>query len=472
MPHTSRNRLLVLGVVTSLLLIARVHSAGAADQPARILNLSWTIQGDATSITTKLSAPVRYRTATSATTIAVDLWTVASGGDRAVTPDRGITSSLSLQQMTPDVARLGITLREPGRFKVYLRDDRLTVVVFPMWQSAVPLPPSVAYRTLQVSTGAGRARAHVVTLDPQSQSLNIQPALGGAVISANERTSTAAARLEALVAINGNFYTGYSGIGLPVGLIVIDGRVLAEPIPRRPVFAIDAKGRPWIGTVTFSGRLLADGGTAVPITAVNRPPYRDGVALYTPEFGPLTLSQALVAIVRADRIVTFSSGRPVIPPDGYALAVPASQQHLLLGFRRGQSVKLELALSPAGIQHAIQGGPQLVRDGQILIPYAWEGFGPGFTYIRTARSAIGITKQGKLLLVTIDRRSRDSSGMSLPEVAALMLDLGARDAMNLDGGGSTTLVVGGRVVSALPVGGERTVSSVLVALRRPTERSP
>jgi exopolysaccharide biosynthesis protein len=53
-----------------------------------------------------------------------------------------------------------------------------------------------------------------------------------------------------------------------------------------------------------------------------------------------------------------------------------------------------------------------------------------------------------------------------------MLSLGARDAMNLDGGGSATMVVGGRVVSPLPASGERTVSAVLVALRRPPERSP
>lgn len=472
MLRTSRNRVLALGVVTSLLLLTRVHSAGAADQPAHILDLHWDLQGDATSITLKLSAPVRYRTSTSGTSIAVDLWTVADSGDRAVTPDRGIASSLNVRQMTPDVARLGITLREPGHFKVYLRDDRVTVVVFPDWQSAVPLPPSVAYRPMDVPTGAGRARVHVVTLDPSAPGLSIQPVLGGAAISTNERTSTAAARLEAFAAINGNFYTGYSGIGLPVGLIVIDGQVISQPISRRPVFAIDTKGRPWIGAVAFSGRLLADGSAPVPITAVNGPPRGDGVALYTPEFGPLTLSHALVALVREDRIVTFSSGRPVIPSDGYALAVPESQRHLLLGFRRGQSVKLELVLSPAGIQQAIQGGPQLVRDGQVQIPYAWEGFRTGFTFIRTARSAIGITQVGKILLVTVDRRSRTNSGMNLPELASLLISLGARDAMNLDGGGSATLVVGGRVVSPLPASGERTVSAVLVALRRPPERSP
>jgi hypothetical protein len=196
-----------------------------------------------------------------------------------------------------------------------------------------------------------------------------------------------------------------------------------------------------------------------------------GAALYTPEFGPLTLSQGLVAVVRDDRIVAFSSGRPMIPPDGYALAVPQSRRGLLLGFRRGQPVKLELALAPAGIQQAVQGGPELVRDGRVYIPYAWEGFGGGFTFIRTARSAIGITKTRKIVMVSVDRRTRKNSGMNLPELASLMRSLGAQHAMNLDGGGSTTLVVGGRVVTALPARGERSVSSMLVALDRP-DRQP
>jgi hypothetical protein len=196
------------------------------------------------------------------------------------------------------------------------------------------------------------------------------------------------------------------------------------------------------------------------------------VALYTPEFGPLTFTQSLVAVVRANEVIGFSHGRPAIPPDGYALAATVVQQHMLLGLARGQRVILKLALSPPGIQQAIQGGPRLVRDGRVLVPYAWEGFSDRFARFRAARSAIGITAAGKILFVTVDGPSRQSTGMTLTELASLMQGLGARDAMNLDGGGSATLVVGGRVVSALPRGGERTVSSMIVALRKSADRTP
>jgi hypothetical protein len=480
MPSAPRNRATALRFLTCLALLvclglapAYPPQARAAEHAAQVTGFEWRRQGDAISATTLLSAPVRYRTASSAAAIAVDLWTANLDADREVAIGQGIASSVAVRRLTPEVVRISISLRQPSRFKVFARDDRVTVTVFPHWQGTVPLPQSVAYQTLRVPTRGGRtAQAHVVTIDPRAPGVIIRPVLGGAAVSATATTSAAAALSEAIAAINGSFYSGYSGLGWPLGLIVIEGQVLSAPLPRRSVFALDANGRPWIGSVEFSGRLVTDTGARITISTINRPPRSGGVALYTPEYGPVTPPQALVVIVRDDRVVSIGRGRMPIPPAGYAVATAASQQHLLERISRGQVVKLHVSLAPEGIHNALQGGPALVRDGQIHIPYAWEGFSGGFHRVRTARSAIGITHAGKILFVTVDRRSRRSTGMNLPELAALMHRLGARDAMNLDGGGSATLVVGGRVVSALPRGGERTVSSVLVALRRPVERNP
>jgi hypothetical protein len=222
----------------------------------------------------------------------------------------------------------------------------------------------------------------------------------------------------------------------------------------------------------MSALLVTDSVRVITISAINRPPRLGGLSLYTPEFGPLTFPQVLVAFVREDRITGFSSGRPLIPHDGYALAAAETQQDLLLSLVRGEHVTLDVALAPPDIQHALQGGPSLVRDGRVFVPYAWEGFRYSFYRMRTARSAVGITATGKILFVTVDGRSRQNSGMNLLELAGLMRDLGAHDAMNLDGGGSTTMVVGGKVVSALPRGGERRVASMLVALRRRAAQAP
>jgi uncharacterized protein YigE (DUF2233 family) len=433
------------------------------------LDVNWRPDGDATAVTLKLSAPVRYRTMARGDQVSVDLWRVVSDGDRDIAVDGTVASRIFVRQMTPVMARVAIMVRPPARFKVHMGADRLTVTVFPAWQSAVSLPDSVAYRTLSVPTGRGTTRVHVVTLDPQDQGIAIRPALGGEVVASTETTSAAAARLGALAAINGSFFTR---AGLPIGLIVIDGRILSAPFPRRSVFGITAEGRPWIGATDFVGRAVTDTGGVIPIRAVNRPPRAGGAALYTPEFGPLTFNQALIAIVRQDRLEGFASGRQTIPADGYALAVAASEQHLLQNIVRGQGVKVELAVTPAGLQQAIQGGPQLVQNGRVHVPYAWERFRPGFYRLRAARSAVGITKSGKVLFVTADgptgRGRRRTGGVTLEELAAVMQSLGSVDAMNLDGGGSATLVVGGRTVSRIPNGGERNVTSLLIVVNKPS----
>ncbi|MDR7496376.1 MAG: phosphodiester glycosidase family protein [Armatimonadota bacterium] len=469
MRRTPRTRPLVLVPLIVVLCLPALSGAARATEPrAGLLDLQWRQDRGATFLSAKVSAPVRYRTAVSHGTITIDLWTVVGDVDRSLPIPQGVVAQVVVRRMTPEVIRLDIALRRASRFKVYQGDGVLTVSVFPEHLSTVPLPQSVAYQTLQAPTGRGRARVHVVTIDPQGQALTVRPALGGAVVAATETTSAAATRLEALAAINGNFYTS---AGLPIGLIVIDGRVLSTPFPRRAVFSVDPLGRPRIGPVEFAGRIVTDTGAVIPVSAVNRPPRAGGVAVYTPEFGPLTRPQALVATIRNDRVEAFGSGRPVIPHNGYALAAAASEQHLLSGLVRGQGVQFHATLAPSDVYHAVQGGPQLVREGRVFVPYVWEGFSASFVRLRTARSAIGITRAGKVLFVAVDGHSRHS-GMTLDELAALMHTLGAVDAMNLDGGGSSTLVVGGRVVTALPRGGERTVSSMLVALRRTAQSTP
>jgi exopolysaccharide biosynthesis protein len=115
---------------------------------------------------------------------------------------------------------------------------------------------------------------------------------------------------------------------------------------------------------------------------------------------------------------------------------------------------------------ALGGGPRLVKDGAEFIPFDWEWFSDRLFQNRAPRTAIGITETGKLLFVTVDGRSKQNSGMTLRELAQLMVKLGAHEAMNLDGGGSATMVVGGRIMNDPSDGQERPVTSALIVLHR------
>jgi exopolysaccharide biosynthesis protein len=85
-------------------------------------------------------------------------------------------------------------------------------------------------------------------------------------------------------------------------------------------------------------------------------------------------------------------------------------------------------------QTLLSSGPLLILNGEI------RSFNNDpFNQNRHPRTAVGVTVNNHLLLVTVDGRSSEAHGMSIPELAELMMSLGARSALNLDGGGSTAM---------------------------------
>jgi exopolysaccharide biosynthesis protein len=121
----------------------------------------------------------------------------------------------------------------------------------------------------------------------------------------------------------------------------------------------------------------------------------------------------------------------------------------------------------------VNGGPELVRDGRLHATPAADGmvrpgdpsFYYGWAHKRNPRTIAGVDGRGRILLVTVDGRSTASLGLSIAESAAVAQSLGMRDAINLDGGGSTTMVVDGAVVNRpSDAAGERPVGDAILVL--------
>jgi exopolysaccharide biosynthesis protein len=109
-----------------------------------------------------------------------------------------------------------------------------------------------------------------------------------------------------------------------------------------------------------------------------------------------------------------------------------------------------------------------VRDGRPAAAADPGIYGPGFADARHPRTAVGVRADGRILLVTVDGRQPELSvGMTIAELATLLIELGAVEAVNMDGGGSTTMVVRGRVVnSPSDLTGERAVGDALLIYLR------
>jgi hypothetical protein len=205
------------------------------------------------------------------------------------------------------------------------------------------------------------------------------------------------------------------------------------------------------------------------------------LVLFTEDWGRRASAAGSYLHVREGAVTAL--GRRAIPADGSVLAgTGAAARYLRRTAAVGTGVEQDLELDgPRGplsggpLAGIVGGGPRLLARGRIRVRAAAEGFAPlsapwfygSFVAGRHPRTLAGVRSDGTLLLVTVDgRRPGWSAGVTLLEAARLMQALGARDALNLDGGGSSAMTVRGRVVSRpSDPSGERPVSDALVVLR-------
>lgn len=314
--------------------------------------------------------------------------------------------------------------------------------------------------------GAG-SDVQVAELDLSRRSFDLGLALAKGTILGRGTCSAMAHAEKALLAINASFFAGN---GEPLGLVAKGDELLSVPIQRRACFGIFDGNRVLMGNPSFSGRLRTPQGTFF-LDGVNQRRHAGKLVLYTPEFGRTTGSRSdgLELSVTDGRIVSIQSSNSVIPPRGYVVATEGNWPKKMESLAFWDSVDLDIGLTPPWDRgsFAIGGGPRLVREGNISVEWRQEGFKKDFATALAPRSAVGLRPDGRLLLVTVDgRRPPTSTGVSLDEMAEILLRLGCVEGLNLDGGGSTTFWAKGTLRNRPSDGRERAVSSALIVVPR------
>ena len=301
-----------------------------------------------------------------------------------------------------------------------------------------------------------------------------------------ETVSSMAARYGALAAVNsGYFRTTGTYRGDSMGIEVLNGKLLSESNDVRAAAGLIERAETQeliFGHIKFSGQIIA-GQAKHAIGGLNRPRGDNELIIFTPEFHRTTLTDptGLELIVRRERIVDRRDlkGSSTIPAEGYVISVAGTARLWALEkLRVGTRVKLNLDWSPTETETAdswkqaanvIGAGPQLIKNGRVEITNAAEKILPSFVSDGHPRTAIAKSKSGQILLVTVDgRQPGESIGMSLTMFADLLIEFGAVEAINLDGGGSTTMVIRNKLVNKpSDATGERPVSDAILVFPRP-----
>lgn len=282
---------------------------------------------------------------------------------------------------------------------------------------------------------------------------------------------------EPLVAVNGDFFRIRSGPyqGDPLGLQIIRGELVSSP--RNTCFWIDPKRQPHIAYVHPAFRATWPDGTSIKFD-VNQECGEDGAVLYTPAMGPSTRTQSTIELVLGKnddsewlpvkpgqtcngRILSVNrEGNSAIPQDGLVLSIGSALANRIKSTKLGSVVSLSFKTSPdlTGVDTAVGGGPVLVRDAKAR---EFTGYQP-----RHPRTAIGWNDKDFFLLVVDGRQDGLSIGMTFPELAEFMLKLGCTEAMNLDGGGSSTFWLDGRIMNSPSDKRQRRIANGLILVQK------
>jgi hypothetical protein len=275
---------------------------------------------------------------------------------------------------------------------------------------------------------------------------------------------TMAQRWQAIAAINAGYFNRNNQ--LPLGAIRQNNRWVSGPILARGAIGWNDAGTVAIDRFSLQ-ESIQTAGANIPILTLNSGYVQAGVARYTTDWGatytPILDNETLITVQSAPqsagayRVVAQQAGGPAgqtavpLPRDGFLL-VARSYSAAANVLAPGTVFTLTTAAQPPSFNQLPQiaaAGPLLVRDRQIVLNAQGEQFSEAFIRQAAVRSVIATTPEGNLMLVTVQNRI-GGLGPTLPELAQVMQQLGTVNALNLDGGSSTTLYLGGQLLNRAP----------------------
>jgi hypothetical protein len=336
-------------------------------------------------------------------------------------------------------------------------------------------------------------RINVLIFDLAAPEFSLGVGLHEGWLGGRVRTSTLANDYAAFAAVNGDLFAEN---GLPQGLTMINGRTAIAP-KRRATFAMSHTGEPFIGYFTdewtWQAEVRSPGGSRFPITLLNQPCVQGQICVYN-DFARTVAARKGAVVVRLDPAgvvseVVEAEGMRLRTREQALLGTGAAARWLAANANVGTRLQISIGTQPplSQYEHAISGGPIILREGAFVqdcmcalgdcsltarpkAKLRCEDFSTDwkekhYHSVRMPRTGIGFdAERRRLVVAVVDGYQRGySRGITQREFADLLREFGASEAMELDGGGSSTMVLGGEVINRPPdQSGERYVANALL----------
>jgi hypothetical protein len=346
-----------------------------------------------------------------------------------------------------------LTLANPNRLVVDIRPDALVT-------RKITWAKGLHWQQTLVNLGQDRFAVVWLEINPRTVGLQLKP------MSSNPESQTGIAplieitqRYLAVAGINGGYFNRNNK--LPLGAVRKDNQWISGPILNRGAIAWNDRGEFYFNRLTLKETLITNTNNFLQIRFLNSGYVQNGIARYTSTWGstytPLTNDEILL-IVQNDVITnTVSGGKanttPIpIPQNGYLLTLRGTAKTHAPKLTIGKQVNISSTIQSPNFSrfpHIIGAGPLLVKNKQIVLDGESESFSKGFIAGKAVRSGICTTTTGNLIIAAVHDRA-GGRGPNLAEHAKLMQTMGCVNALNLDGGSSTSLYLGGQLLNRSP----------------------
>ncbi len=360
------------------------------------------------------------------------------------------------------------TVANPNRLIIDIRPDALE-------ERDITWSPGLRWRQHYVNLGTDRFPVVWLEVNPRKFGLTLKPIWASPDgVAGTAPLIQTAQRYLAVAGINGGYFNRNNR--LPLGAIRRDSQWLSGPILNRGAIAWNDSGQFYFGRLTLGETLITVNDQRLPILFLNSGYIQSGIARYTPAWGatytPLTDNE-IILVVQRDQITEQLPGGKVggtavpIPQDGYLLTLRANAASAASQLPIGSTVHISSTTAPTDFSrypHIIGAGPLLVQNRQIVLDAKGEKFSNAFIAEKAIRSGICTTATGTLMITAIHNRV-GGYGPTLAEHAQLMQLMGCVDALNLDGGSSTSLYLGGQLLNRSPSTAARVHNGIGIFLK-------
>ncbi|MDF2630208.1 MAG: hypothetical protein K0R39_4039 [Symbiobacteriaceae bacterium] len=305
-------------------------------------------------------------------------------------------------------------------------------------QNLTVLAPGVTLTSFDRLYPFGWVKGHLLDADLSSDKVGSDLLSAGAVTAARPLT-VQANNSRAIAAVNGDFFD-INNTKAPLGPMVQTGLIWKSAPSTANAAGVGADRIGRVAGAVLNGQVTTPSGL-FPLASMNQWTVPgNGIGLYTPQWtvarGGAAYGAEVVTevVVKDGKVLSVAKAAGTAPAAAGTLILVGREEGAvkLAALKVGDPVAITYAPAPA-LDWAVGGGAVLLRAGAVPADLDDKGYKP--------RTAIGFSADGKrIFLVVIDGRSEASGGLTLLQLGRLMKELGAADALELDGGGSTEMV--------------------------------